>query len=169
MEQLGLTRSGIHLCENHYKHYNLTNIGYCRGHELEFQHRGKVSDSVSLINESEVAVTHVSPTKTHIESFQPFKKIFLYRDYKSRMESWGRTGIQRLDDDYYMTEEYHNGMFSWAKQDNVFKMSFYDMLEVNVDTINQLQRFLFNDMRYDSADCMNIALRTNSLTKSAIR
>ena len=108
----------------------------------------------------------------YIDLLKGFKKIILTRDYKERVNSYNlfqhETGRNRgaknatEQDD----ERYHK---LWLKREDTFHVTFNDMIKKNVSLINELQNFLFDEIKYDSLIAITQAISKPSITKSSKR
>lgn len=181
-------KAGTYLCSNLLMNFNLKATGmhiknnkarvYNPSKPVKFEtkkelkkfmqestiHKQRFADLVQLIPGNGFAVGHLEPEKKYINGLAPCKKILLLRPHEEHLESlkrfYGNTSVSK--------KEYEN-ISNWQHLENVFVINFHDMINSNIDVINSLQLFLFDEIKFDSQKAIRDALASPSLTKSDIR
>lgn len=121
------------------------------------------------IGENEFAVGHVKHTELSKQDLINFKKIIVTRNYQDYADSKKRYYETYNAKVFSGTFELYSNILLWVRENNTFKLTFYDMINCNIKKIDELQLFLFDKKSYDSKECIQNALQKPSLTKSNIR
>lgn len=176
----GLHKTLIHFGGKVHQQYDSEKYSLGRTNPELFNIDQSIEDILKNIPNNSVSVTHQIFDDKHDLLFKPFKKILVHRDLRGRTESferfedrwgkWKRRGMRPALVQEAMTKGlYADGIMQWRGKPDVFTLHFDDMVGVNTLVLDQLQQFLFNEIKYDSESCMNKALAEDSLTKSEIR
>jgi len=121
-------------------------------------------DFIKMIPQDGFAVGHTPYDKKYISGLESCKKILLLRPYQEHLDSKARFyGGSSIDKEGYENIEL------WKHEPNTFTLNFHDMINCNIEVIDNLQKFLFDEIKYDSKAEMQKALDAPSLTKSEIR
>lgn len=170
--ELGFKQSGLHLLnEKRYYEYDLFNDKAMHHSVFKRYIKNGVSliDNLALIDEESFAVGHIHYNETICPHFQKFKLLYVSRDNDERMKSYKR-----------MDKEFGRGCPSSLKfhlenkkispwSNHAFNLSFEDMINKNTSKIDDLQIYLFDEIKYDSDNIITLALNKPSITKSSIR
>lgn len=119
---------------------------------------------IEMIPENGFAVGHTPYDKKYISGLEFCKKILLLRPYEEHKES-----LSRFYGNSSITQQTYNNIELWKHEANTFVMTFDDMINCNVQVLDNLQKFLFGNIKFDSKIEMKKALDAPSLTKSEIR
>jgi hypothetical protein len=177
VKNLGLHQTYMHLSQLFYSQYDSDRMFESRRFPKKFQVKKPLEESVDLIEPNSFAVTHVDCTPENIKLFDRFKKVVLVRDIneilvsrkrwlqesgravtnsgKQKPKKWTRERIERLSD--------------WTKVDNTFVLQFNQMIGKDVEAIDRLQLFLFNEIKHNSLDVIEKSLQAETFTKSSKR
>ena len=167
--EFGLYQTGIHASRNgSYQHYDLTDPD-ARNRVPHYTRQGTLPDIVNSLPDQGFAVGHVQYTAGHVAALQPCKKILVTRPYQDIPESFERWSAMKNHKKMSFNQEHYNRIASWMVEPDVFCLNFYDMIERNTLRVDQLQEFLFGEIRYHSGNAIEGALNAPSLTKSPIR
>jgi hypothetical protein len=148
--------------------------------DLEIKHQQQYRPSYPHINQqvlgfvkdNHYCMGHLSVDYAPL--FKDYKKIILTRNYedanKSLMRMKARTtnlvpqDLEKLPERSLITfcEE-------WRDVDNTFFMTFEELTKPNIQKLNKLQVFLFDELLYDRDQCIRNALDAPSYTKSDLR
>ena len=156
----------LHYSINEYQRYDKTDIKNSIKNPRKYTVRSELRDSIKLIEDEEFGVGHLIPTKNNIEILGPFKKILLTRDFgeaKRSMEDWkqicGRSYLS-------LNQSTYEKMPGWKEVDDVFHLQFNDMKNENLSVLDELQIFLFGNVRISSQEAIENAKNKESLTKN---
>ena len=181
---ISLPKSGTYLCQNllgvfglhktlihlnggkNNQQYDSEKYSLGRTNSQMFRIDQSMEDVLKNMSDNSVAATHLQFNKKHDLLFKPFKKILVHRDLQGRTESAERWKKIRKNP---VKLQGHESIMQWEGKPDVFTLQFDDMVEVNTPVLDQLQQFLFDEIKYDSVSSMNEALAEDSLTKSEIR
>lgn len=169
-------KAGTYLCANLLVEFGLTHLPmhlnkwryeYYIGKELYRRVNSPFTEAVKKVRDNQFVVTHVSAVPEHQEAIQDFKKIIVTRDLQERLESWARWTTEPNKKLLSHEKEWnaHNGKRHWARQKGCFVIDFKDFKEYNIEKIDQMQRYLFGRIHYDSKACLTAAMEKDSLTK----
>jgi len=166
--ELGFVFNGLHIGKKTYQRYDLNNLQDSRLNPEKYTRKSKLLHTLNKLKKDEIALSHL-PYKNKIRhDIKDFKKIYLYRDYNERLNSWNRWIEKTGRKDIFpnsMTKEYSELMNNWTNEPNTFTLSFDDMRNKNFDKINQLQNFFFEKIKFDSKFIIHRSLKNPSLTK----
>ena len=177
-------KSGVHLCanlvnelgiKNSYNHIflnrmvNRTKKWYSNDFEWgQSDVEQEFSKSIQSIKQNTFAITQVMPTDYTKSVTNNCKKILLTRDNQSILES-----LQRFKDEKNIEIPFENikleSYFDWANTENIFHITFNQLINKNIEVIDNLQCFLKNSISVDSSTAIDNAIRKNTPTKSSIR
>jgi len=170
LEEFGLTNTCLHISDHDYQKYDLTDLTKCRENTGSFTHKKEFSKSLQMIKSNEFAVGHIRSGHKPIKALSKFKKIFLVRDAKEIQQSaerWKELSGRNVNEKslLHVAEE----MLPWENEEDVFVLPFRKMINKDRIYLDQLQIYLFGEIRVDSVRAMRAALERDSLTKSQIR
>jgi len=179
-KNLGLHQTYMHLSQLFYSQYDSDRMFESRQFPKKFQVKKPLEESVNLIEPNSFAVTHVDCTPENIELFDRFKKVVLLRDVneilssrKKWLEESGRTiavkGDKRKPKINPWTRERIERLSDWTKVDNTFVLQFNQMIGKDIEAIDGLQLFLFNEIKHNSLDVIEKSLQAETFTKSSKR
>lgn len=161
--RLGISYQGLHLNKNRYQQY-------FRNEKIKSENK-RFNDSIKLVNENEFCVSHVSAEPNIVESLSKFKKVVLTRDYNERLASWQRwkglssNNIPRKLLGYQTSWD----QFNWLDENDIFHLTFNDIIDINVPVLDRLQIYLFEKVILNSTIITQDAKNDHSLTKSSLR
>lgn len=161
-----MPKSGSHLIMNLFFNFG---IQKSKNHNFGAYYRDL--DILDLnINDNEFGIGHTIYCKNFEEQLKDFKKVLLIRDIEEIYES----NLRRISDG---KSPMHSLIYKpklleikkWEETNDIFVITFKDLIEKNIDKIDLLQKHLFGYTKYDSKDITEISLKQNSDTKSSIR
>lgn len=159
----------MHLAAGSYDRYEPNNLDEGRKNPEKFRHKATLEEASNLIGENQFAVSHIDYNKKSESIFKDFKKIILHRDPSEAGKSWNRwkqqSGRQMKDRNTIP----NSSALSWSGKENTFTLPFDDMVNKNVQKIDELQLFLFAQLKYNSTAIIEKSLAQDSLTKSSSR
>lgn len=169
LQNFGLDFTWMHISLEHYHQYDKNDIETCRLNALKFQVEEEFDSSIQKIGDNQFAVGHILYSHKTEHLLRDFKKVVLYRDNDEAFESFqnfrNETKKYQPGKRPYKSEQ----ILKWKISQNVFILKFDDMINCNVDVLNELQIFLFDEIKYDSLSCMEMSMKQNSITKSEKR
>jgi hypothetical protein len=173
LRNLDIHQSYLHLNLNHYSRY----IEYINDQEKEFEKElihMPLKDSINLIKDNSFAVGHIPYDSTIEHMLKDFKKILVTRKIDDCIYSWGRFSKESrfAKGDFYKnkTNQYkYEKIAEWADKEDVYHITFNDMINKNIKKTNELQLFLFDEIKFLSEEILRKSLNEDSLTKSSIR
>jgi hypothetical protein len=122
------------------------------------------------IKDNEFAVGHIPYTLENEESLRGIKKVLITRSEKEIRESAKRYLQEHgINVEEIIKKSNLEKINNWNDKEEVFSIRFEDVVGKNIEKLNELQMFLFNEIRFDSLEVINKALAKDSLTKSSIR
>lgn len=163
----GIMSENYHLSESLYQKYPDNYIK--NGRPVEFTHRVELAKSVNLIKEGTHAVGHIPYSKKNNETLNEFTKILITRSHKDIQESLERFKKNAKRSYLKFDKKEIENIEKWKTKTNIFHITFEDLIEKNKEKIDQLQIYLFGEIRFDSEEKITQALEMNSMTKSSIR
>lgn len=179
-------KAGTYLCSNLLVELGLNQTGmHCKGSGLfqkydlndpdavtktkQYTQRLESFDAVlNTIPDNSFAVGHLKYNKKLIESLKNVKKILVIRPFED-FDNAAKRFKQDLNRNVSASKEKYDRIKQWENENDVFVVNFYDMINKNTKKINQLQKFLFNEVVYDSKIAIQNALEKDSLTKTNFR
>ncbi len=159
--EFGIRQTLLHLNPGTYQQYT-SDINDTRKNPQKYTHQLKFEKSIELFGDNEFAVTHVSYNKKRAQLLKNTKKILLVRDEKEIVESYQRWNEKTGRP---MPALNLGDIKRWEQETNIFKLSFNDMINKNVEQIDRLQNYLFNSIKFDSLMCIKNAIELPSMTK----
>jgi len=159
--EFGLKQQPIHLNE---WRYHLYIDGYPKGKKID----KPFVEAIDRIKDNQFAVTHIPAKPDLYNALIDFKKIVVLRPLEERLEShkrWRSIGAGRKFWAYESEWNLHNGKHHWKNKKGCFVIEFKDFKEYNIKKIDQMQRYLFGRVHYDSKACLTAAMDKDSLTK----
>ena len=173
LANMGLTQTYLHLSLRVYYQYDGANLAEARANPQKYQLAAPLENSVHLVPDNAFAVGHLPRTEQTITALQPFKNILTTRNHVAIRNSYIRWAKEsgRGYDEPKLTRAMNRAedALAWYQDPAVYVLPFDDMINVNVDKIDGLQRFLFDEVRFDSQALMRLALSQDSKTKSSLR
>jgi len=170
LRNLSLIPSNIHFTQNDYYLYDPNDLDEGRSNPKKFRINGSLEDTVKLIGDDEFGVGHIHYNEKNSRILKPFKKIIVVRTLDGIIESYGRwirnTGRKENLKGVINTV---NKVGEWIDKPDTFVITFEQMINKDLKTIDQLQKFLFNHIFVPSHEVITMALEQDSLTKSDIR
>lgn len=167
LTELGFNFEGLHYSTKSYQQYDLSNLENSRINRKKYTVKQHFSESINLIKENSIGVGHLTYDEETAEILKDFKKILLLRDLKTTTESWTEWAkvTSKSSNSKMIDENFRFNIEKWRQKENVFVLDFFDMKNKKVDKIDQLQIFLFNDIKFNSSVAITQALKKDSLTK----
>lgn len=168
LHNLGIDFKGRQLSETNQYDYSEKNLDVGRANPGKVKIRKPFSKSVNDIEENEVAIGHIQYTSTIDNQLKDFKKVLILRDLKTTLESWKRwekASGRRSNPGKHASKSFRSNIEKWKDKDDVFTLNFYDIKHKNVAKIDELQTFLFGEIKHDSLKAINDALNKKTLTK----
>lgn len=164
--EFGIEQTDLHFSETEYQHYDLDDLESSRKNPRKYTKTSPLEVSTKLINEVSFGVGHLIPSDKNVRILKDFKKILLVRDIdsaKKSMDRWlkmsGRSGS--------FNETSYKKILGWETQSDVFKIDFTDLITKKIGVIDQLQLFLFDELKINSETALTNALEKDSMTKNA--
>lgn len=167
--ELGLNPTGIH-CNGvgRYQKYDIFDQS-ATGKVDEFTHEARsFADVLSLIPEDGFAVGHVEFSWKRLLLLRRFKKIVVTRPFEE-FDAANQRFFEDIGRRADASRKRFDRISRWKTRVKVFHLGFHDMIDRRVDRLDALQVFLFGELRHDSADVIERALRAPSRTKTRIR
>jgi hypothetical protein len=129
---------------------------------------GGFSDIIDTIPNNGFAQGHLEYQGKYIKPLRDVKKILLTRPHEQHKES-----IKRFQDEMHgdtsVTEEGYHSIAGWAEHEDVFHLTFNDLIKPKYAKLRKLQTFLFGEVICDEVQAIHKALASPSPTKSSIR
>ena len=171
LQQLGLNFTGLHISKDHYQKYDLNNLEDCKTNGRKYTTKLNVEESIKIVKENQFAVSHLRHSKKHVDITSDFKKIILTRNYDEVIESWERwaTETNRNFNSRHIDKSVQKNILNWLNESNIFHLTFNNIYNKNILVIDNLQNFLFGEVKVDSLNALTTALDQPSLTKSRLR
>ena len=164
----GLDQTALHLTPGgwYYK-YDLDDpssmanfIKYLHKEGESFKH------NLNLIPENGFAVGHIAYQPIIEQALESFKLIVLTRPRGEVLQS-----IERFKDEFnreiQIGDRLRRGIGKWKNK--AFHLTFDDMINKNIEKLDELQIYLFGEIKFDSEKSVENALNKKSITKSSIR
>lgn len=178
-------KAGTHLCGNLLREFELDfngrqlsniamydyggkNMEKGRKDPTSVKKKMKFAQGITKIKENEVALGHIEHTAEKEKQLKDFKKVLMLRDLDTTLESWKRWGKasgRNSDPGKHTSKEFRKNIEKWKDIPGVFTMNFYDIKNKNVEKVDQLQKFLFGKIKFDSSQAIENALAKPSTTK----
>lgn len=167
LKELGFNFEGLHYSTKSYQQYDLSNLENARTDRKKYTVKKHFSESINLVKENSVGVGHLTYEAETEEILKDFKKILLLRDLKTTTESWAEWAkvTHKSSNSKMINKNFRFNIEKWRQKENVFVLDFFDMKNKKVDKIDQLQLFLFNNIKFNSYTAITQALEKDSLTK----
>lgn len=161
-KNMKISTSNMHIWQNDYGLYNPKSNS--------FSHTTMdISESINLVKDNEFAVGHIQHNDKNVINLENFKKVLIVRDH---LELWESAERFILETDRDVTPELNKENLlmieSWQNE-NIFVINFKDIINLNVEKINDLQIYLFNEIKFNSKEIIIKSLNNSSITKSLIR
>jgi len=171
LEELGFHHTYIHISESKHEKYDPNNMEANRKTPQKFTQKSQPQKSINLIGDGAFGMTHIQRNKQIDNTVKGFKIIFLERPFEDAKKSWDRFVKQskRPSSNPKMNKKYFDRLQSWKKLPNVFTLTFDQMISDDITAINELQRWLWGEVKHNSKKVLANAKSKDSLTKSKIR
>jgi len=161
-KNMKISTSNMHIWQNEYGLYDTKN-NYFNHISMD------IENSVGLVKDNEFAVGHIHHNVNNVITLQNFKKVLIVRDH---LELWESAERFILETDRDVTHELNKenllAIESWQNE-NIFVINFKDIVGVNVEKINDLQIYLFDEIKFNSREIIINSLDDPSITKSLFR
>jgi hypothetical protein len=122
------------------------------------------------LKDGEFAVGHMHYVNGNIAALKGIKKILLIRDKKEIKESAKRyleeTGISVWS---IINDRSLELIERWSEHKGIFVLEFKDIINKNTKKIDEMQQYIFGEIKFNSLEIINKSLEQDSLTKSSIR
>lgn len=162
----GMTDTHYHFSEGFVEHRTQENIDRQRVDLSDVHHN--TDDYWSNIPDNAFAVGHLAPTTENVSRLSTFKRICLIRN-RSEVEYSLRSWSKHIGHNIELTND-HIKIPDWRFVNYTFLMDFNtDIIDINVNKLNLLQKYLFNDVIHDSKLTMQQAQGAMTFTKSELR
>lgn len=167
LREFGIGFPGLQFDINKYQKYDLTNLEACRRDRKRYTHKGPFFQTISLLNDNQVGLSHFGYSPALENALDGYKKILLVRNYESSVESWKDwakiTG--KSNQSKNITIQLRDQIAKWDGRDDVYTLNYNSMRDQDETDLNNLQMFLFDDIKFDSIECIQKAKQADSLTK----
>ena len=170
LRNMGIHQPWMHIDRSGYTHTDPNKIGMdeCRKNPGKYKTRMSIAECLELIKEDEFAVGHLAHDARLETLLTDFKKIVLHRDSTEAAVSYNRMLVEyRKKPGNKKTVP--NNVSGWMKRPDCFVMNFDSMINQDTTKIDELQTYLFNEIKFDSAEVLTKSLEEDSPTKSSIR
>lgn len=172
LKELGLPFSNIHVSIGKYTIYKPEDVakGLKKGEAIQ----SKFKESVKTCKDGHFTVGHIPHLRESVEALKGWKKIVLVRDQEEREESfklWQEEANRKWSEPNHKryTKAIPKDIEKWKDEPDIFLLDFKDMIEVNTERLDELQLYLFDEIKHESNQCMQRAIDADSLTKSSKR
>jgi hypothetical protein len=163
LENMGISPSKLHFDPNLIRKFNTLE-------DYEKINASLKSGVKKILKDEEFAVGHIPYSERDEDALLKTKKILITRNTGKIKDSAKRylkeTGIDVGDIIKYKNLK---NIKDWKGKEDVFYITFEDLMKKDTRKIDKLQIFLFNEIKFDSLEILEKALNQNSLTKSSIR
>lgn len=161
-----MPKSGSHLLMN-----LMNNFEIKKDDKIEFNAIYKKSDKLPVnIDDGKFAICHLIHSNEFEQQLKNFKKILLIRNLKEIKESNQRRVLESKNPMFHLV--YTPKLLEikkWEDVQDVFVLSFDDLINKNLEKIDLLQLHLFGKLCFNSDRAISDALKQDSDTKSSIR
>lgn len=160
--EFGIEQSYMHFNPNNFQKYKADKMDEARTNPGKFTRKLKFKDAITYLRDGSFAVSHLPFDSQRQTLLQDTKKILLLRDREEILESYERwnAATGRVTPPLRLNE-----IELWGKQDDVYVLTFNQMINKNIGMIDGLQYYLFGEIKYDSLQCLQNALDAPSMTK----
>lgn len=167
LKEFGIDFQGYHFSLKSYQHYNLKNLNDSRINRKKYTVKKNIFQSIDYINDNCVGVGHLEFNLSIADLLKDYKKILLLRDLETSSDSWKAWAkiTSKSANSKMIDINFRNKIEEWKLQKDVFTLNFYDMKNSNIEILNNLQIYLFGELRFDSKTAIQSALTKDSLTK----
>ena len=164
LETLGLKFSGVHIDPGMYRiFYNNNPLDYDK-------HDVGLDRALSVVPEGQFGVGHIPCTEENKLFLQDTKKILITRGKKGIQDSAKRYKKEKhVGVDHIINDNNLALIKLWQDEDLTFHITFSDIIQENAKKIDNLQTFLFGEVRTNSDRAARVAKKKDSMTKSSIR
>jgi hypothetical protein len=175
LAELGMIQTGIHASagNGYFQEYDLTNLEACRDGKLSQPMNKQLpsfADVLRKIPNNGFAVGHLQHRGDLIDATAAFKRIVLTRPLAEMQASWERWYdlVSRNGKAVYPVVT-HKRVAPWVDVPGIFHLTFSDIIDANIPRIDDLQNYLFGEVRADSRGAIEQAKNAPTLTKSRAR
>jgi len=169
LHNLNIQDSGIHIQSGYTTLYP---VGKWRGTgkwHAEYKEDTVITSikALSYVLDEEFVTGHLECTEELKEVLKNDKKILLIRNTKDISKS-AVNYLQSHNNNLLgaITKKLLLHIQKWEKEENVFVINFDDLINKNIEVIDNLQKYLFDEIRYDSLEIITKSLEQDSPTKS---
>jgi hypothetical protein len=170
-KNLGISDSGIHI-QNATK--SLYIVGGWRQDKNNKNYNERVyknsEDIIDEVKDGEFLTGHIEKTELMTKKFLGYKKVLLVRDMSGIIDSAIRyKKDQNVNLLPHINIEKFKSIEEWKNDSDCFTINFVDLIAKNIDVMNDLQIYLFGEVRLDSLEIIELSLKQDSPTKSNLR
>jgi hypothetical protein len=167
LQSMSVEPTNIHVTPAGYHKYDPQRLEEGRSNPQNFFVSRNWTEAFHLVSQNQFMVGHIPYSETADILTHSWKRIILWRDAKTATESYERW--QKESGRNKAFKDQTQIMFDWMDKYNIFVMRFEDMVGKNYSIIDDLQKYLYSDILFDSENILNRALNSPSLTKSTKR
>lgn len=169
LKEFGLLHLGLHFTPNsgYYKYdLNRSDAMHQDVFKSYFKRGTTFVKNINIIPDNGLGVGHIPFKESLVKPLSKFKLIYLHRDDKGISESYARMRNDYKREGFLnkRNKRKNNSIAMW--EPHCFSMSFDDLVYKNTIKIDELQKYLFNEIKINSGDAINRALSSPSITKS---
>ena len=165
LSELGITNSLLHYKKTGYISFKDVPLEEAKMNNTGKRVRASYPDVLSDIPEESFALGHLQHNAKNVKYLKDFKKVLVKRDLSSALSSFNDF-VAETNREYFDMRQLYNGVKGWKNEHNTFIITFDDMINKNIEKIDQLQEFLFGEIKHDSEQAITQALAKDSVTKS---
>lgn len=165
---LSITKSGTHLISNilqclDIKRYSLDKV--YRVYDENDRLPVKLASGIDSFN-----IAHAICSDNNIQALSGIKKILPVRGILEIKESV-RRALKETGEDFSNDISIDNikNIMKWKYEDDVFCIKFKDVINKNTSIIDDLQFFLFGEIKKNSLEVIDCAIKMDSYSKSSLR
>ena len=172
----GMFSTGWHVKNGKYRQYDIRQPlpTFDKKNELKQYIRsvthqvGSFKSIVKTIPMNGFAQGHLEYQGKYIGALEGVKKILLTRPHDEHLKSIKRFQEEMHGDTAVTKDAYHN-ILGWRTEEDVFELTFHDLIKPKYAKLRKLQTFLFGEIICDEVEAIQKALASPSPTKSSIR
>ena len=171
LHNLNIADSGIHIQSAYTTVYIVGSWRTTGKQHREYKENTLITSlkALSYVEDEEFVTGHLQCTDFLKEEFKNDKKILLLRNTEDIRQS----ALNYLEDQAYnvfpIVKSTLFNIKKWEKEKDVFVIYFDDLINKNIEVIDNLQKYLFDEIRFDSLDIITKSLEQDSPTKSNLR
>jgi len=163
-----MTQTYKHIGSGGYQQYDPNNLEGGRANPAYYTRVMEMKDALSTVEDGAFAVGHIEYDPKFVAYLLDFKKVLMTRDKEETYQSMKNFWAETTREGGPPHSKQHSNIANWGG-DDVFPMDFHDLIDINTQKIDELQVYLFGEVRVDSAEAMQRALDAPSLTKAKAR